>query len=139
MTEATKMTAMVTGRQGKPDEPPEHRTNAGVGGRYRAGGGKMGAGEARRPLTATEGSTGERGAYSRPGGTATGGSNTYTATFAAADKAGAGGHYGEKTTAREWVAGQWENLAGESYGVGGGGEGREAYRVTTEPSGVGGD
>ena len=76
---------------------------------------------------------------SRPGGTATGGSNTYTATFAAADKAGAGGHYGEKTTAREWVAGQWENLAGESYGVGGGGEGREAYRVTTEPSGVGGD
>ena len=40
MTEATKMTAMVIGRQGKPDEPPEHRTNSGVGGRYRAGGGE---------------------------------------------------------------------------------------------------
>ena len=96
----------------------------------------MGAGEAGRPLTATVGATEERGADGRPGGAAAGRDDTGKATSAAADKAGAGGRHGAKIEARERVAGRQENPAGESYGVGGGRKGREAYRVATKPSRV---
>ena len=68
-----------------------------------------------------------------------GGSETGNSAFTAADETGAGGRHGARTTARERVAGQKKNPAGESYGVGGRGEVREAYGVTTEPSRVRGN
>ena len=162
---ATEMTA--TGRRGSLDDPSEHRKNSGARGKYRAAGNEteestdksaewrgedteesvlkeeaataMGAGGAGRPLTATAGDTEERGADGRPWGAAAGMGDTGQATSAAANKAGAGGRHGEKTATRERVASRRENLAGNSYGVGGVGEGREAYGVATEPSQVRGD
>ena len=47
-----------------------------------------------------------------------------------------GGHHEARTAVEERVAGRWENLVGECYGVGGGGEGRKAYLVASDPSRV---
>ena len=97
---------------------------------------EMGAGEARSPLTEMAGSTEEYEADGIPGGAAAGGGDTSKATYAAADEEGSGGCHGEKTVARERVSGRRENPSCKSYGVGGGGEGHEAYGVATETSGV---
>ena len=99
----------------------------------------MGAGEAGSPLTATVEAIEESVADGRPGVAAAGGGHTGEATSADADKAGAGGHHGANTVARERVASRQEKPAGESYGVGGGGDSQEAYRVVTEPSRLKGD
>ena len=161
-TEATETT--VKGRRGRLDDPSEQKMNAGAWGKYRMGvseteesadksakwGGEdteesaleeeavtaMEAGEARQPLTATAGDVEESRVDGGPGSAAAGRGVTREATSAAADEAGAGGRHGAKTAARERVAGWWENPAGESYGVGGRGKGREVYGVATKPSGV---
>ena len=80
--------------------------------------------------------TQEIGAREQPGvGTAVG-SETWKANFADAEKAGVGGHHEARTAVEERVAGRWENLVGKCYGVGGGGEGRKAYLVASDPSRV---
>ena len=107
------------------DNQPEHRTNAGAGGKYHEGVGKtdesadkrdewgredteklaseeeaeMGAGEAGRPLTTTVGEPEESGVYGIPGSAA-----AVKATSATADKARAVGGHGAKTSARDSVA-----------------------------------
>ena len=73
------------------------------------------------------------------GGATAGKGDIGDATSANADKAGAGGRHRAITAARERVSGWQENTAGESYGGGGIGEGREAYGVVSKPSRVGGD
>ena len=73
------------------------------------------------------------------GGAAAGGGNTSDAASAAANKEGAGDRHGAMTKDRERVAGGRENPAGDPYGVGGEGEGREVYGLAGEPSGVGGE
>ena len=96
-------------------------------------------GEGGRPLMTTMGDTGEIGVDGIPRSAAAGRGDTGKATSAAADKTGAGGRHGPKTAARERVAGQRENPAGESYEVGGGGEGHNGNGVPRDPSGVRGD
>ena len=85
----------------------------------------MGAGEARRKMTATAEGSEENGADGKHRGAAAGGGDTGDATSTAADEAEAGGLHGARTAARERVADRRENPAGEPYGVGGGGEGTE--------------
>ena len=51
----------------------------------------------------------EKGAYRKHGGAAASGGNTYDDTSTAANKTGAGGRHGERTAARERVAGRQEN------------------------------
>ena len=68
--------------------------------------------------------------------------NTWDVTSTAADKAEAGDLHGAKQGVRERVAGQRENLSGESSGVGSSEGGREASGVAEnsggEIQGVGG-
>ena len=99
----------------------------------------MGEGEAGRPMTEMTGASEERSLDGIPGGEAAGGGDTGEATATAADEAGARGRHGAKTVARERVAGRQENPAGDSYGVGDGGEDHKAYGGATDTSGVRGD
>ena len=160
------MTTAVRRRR-RSNDPPEYRTTAGTGGKYRVGSNKteestdkiaeyrgedteesvsekeaataMGEGEARRQPTATARGSEENGTDDKKVGTSAVGGNTRNATSAAADKAGAGGRHGARTAARERDASWWEKSASKPYGVGGGGGGCEIYVVAREPFGVGGD
>ena len=160
-------TATVVGQRRGSDNPPEQRKTAGAGGKYRAGGRKteesadesaewegedtedsaleeedataMGEGGARMQMKATAGGSEENGADEKQGSAAADGGDTGDATSAAADEAGLGGRHGAIIAARERVAGRRENPSGDSYGVGGEGEGCEAYGVASKPSKVRGD
>ena len=119
MTEATETMATATGWRGQSDDPSEHITNAGAGGKYRTGGSEteesldksaewggedteesaskeeavtaMGEREAGRLMTATVEATEESKEDGRPGGAAAGGDDVGEATSAATENAGAGG------------------------------------------------
>ena len=165
MTEGTVETAKkLGGRPQTTENPPTQRSDNVSGGKYRVGGSDTedsadkiakwgvdemeesaleeeattagGAGEAGRPFLETAKATEESGADGKQGGAVAGRSAAADATSAAANKAGAGGRHGARTWARERVAGRQENPSCKSSGVGGGGEGREANGVASEPSGV---
>ena len=77
------------------------------------------AGEYGILLTLTAGGSEESVIEDDPGVTVAVGGATADTTSAVADKAGAGGCHGARSKVRERVAGQRENLAKESSGVGG--------------------
>ena len=62
--------------------------------------------------------------------------DTRKASFAAANKAGAGGHHGARPAKRVRFAGRRENPAGKFSGVRGNNRGREASGVAHKSSGV---
>ena len=66
----------------------------------------MGVGEIVRPLAATAGDMGERGANGRPRDAEAGRGDTCKATSVAANRAGAGSRHGAKNAARESVSGR---------------------------------